>query len=131
MIYELDTPVVSALVTSDTLALHVSQSLAPLFSAFDPGNRLTTSRQIYNTALSDSLIMSGVSHSNHSVGSALTTSSVGLVSLLTGGAATTDTLEVRAYNGLYWGDWQSLSVAIGGSGPNPTPVWHRRRTSRG
>lgn len=122
VIYELDTPVVSTFVTSDTLALHSSQSLVPLFSAFDPGNRLITSWQVYGTALSDWLVVSGVSHSNHSAGSTLTTSSLGLVSLLAGGMATTDTLEVRAYNGLYWGDWQSLSVTIGGLGSNSTPV---------
>jgi hypothetical protein len=119
VIYELDTPVVSDLQSSDTLALLASQSLASLFSVTDPGNRSITEWQIYNTAASDLLAMGGVDYSDHSAASALTSSSLGSVSLVAGATQTSDTLEVRAYNGLYWGDWQSLAVTIAGTAPPP------------
>ena len=45
--------------------------------------------------------------------------SLGLVALLAGNTAGTDTLEVRASNGSYWGDWQSLAVTVGGGGTTP------------
>ena len=50
VIYELDTPVVSATVASDSLACLASQSLASLFTASDPVNRAITSWQAYDTA---------------------------------------------------------------------------------
>ncbi|HUB15378.1 MAG TPA: putative Ig domain-containing protein [Acetobacteraceae bacterium] len=112
VIYELDTPIVTTNVASDGLVSHASQSLGVLFSATDPGNKTITSWQIYDTATTDALILNGVDYSDHSAANALTASSLSAVSLLAGATATTDTLEVRAYNGNYWGDWDSLSVAI-------------------
>jgi hypothetical protein len=117
VIYELDTPIVSDLETADTLALLASQSLASLFSATDPGNRSITAWQVYDTAGTDMLALGGVDYSDHSATSALTAYSLGVVSLVAGATQTTDTLEVRAFNGLYWGDWQSLSATIAGAAP--------------
>ena len=51
-------------------------------------------------------------YSDHSAVTALTAASLGSVSLLAGATAITDTLAVRAFNGSYWGDWQSLAVTI-------------------
>lgn len=119
VVYELDTPVVSATVTSDTLAVLASQSLAPLFAAADPASRSITSWQAYDTAVTDSLLLNGIASAAHSAASALTAASLASVALKAGATATTDTLEVRAFNGLYWGDWQSLSVAVSGTAPPP------------
>ena len=112
VIYELDTPIVTADVSSDSLACYASQSLSVLFSAIDPANKTITSWQIYDTATSDDLVLNGSDYSDHSASDALTASSLAAVSLLAGSSPTTDTLEVRAYNGSYWGDWTSLGVAI-------------------
>jgi hypothetical protein len=132
VIYELDTPVVSDLETTDTLALLASQSLGSLFSAADPANRSITDWQVYNTASSDLLSLGGVDYSDNSASSALTATSLGLVSLVAGSTATTDTLEVRAFNGLYWGDWQSLAVTIAGTAPPPAapPVLESQTASQ-
>ena len=119
VIYQLDAPVVSDVVSSDTLARLASQSLAPLFSAADPGSRAITAWQVYDTATTDWLTLNGVNYGGHSAASALTASSLSQVSLLAGNTATTDTLEVRAYNGQYWGDWQWLAVTVSGSAPPP------------
>ncbi len=122
VIYELDTPIVTDSVSSDTLTSGASQSLASLFSATDPANKAITEWQVYDTATSDTLVTGGSSYSDHSAAAALTTTSLGLVSLDAGTTATTDTLEVRAFNGSYWGDWQSLNVAISAAGAASPPV---------
>ncbi len=112
VIYELDTPIVSARVSSATLACLASQGLASLFAATDPANKAIISWQIYDTAASDWLLLNGTKYSDHSAVTALTAASLGSVSLLAGATAITDTLAVRAFNGSYWGDWQSLAVTI-------------------
>ena len=112
VIYELDTPIVRDTVSSDTLACLASQSLASLFAATDPGNKAITSWQIYDTATSDMLSLNGTPSSDHSAASALTVASLSPVSLLAGATVTTDTLEVRAFNGSFWGDWESLDVTL-------------------
>jgi hypothetical protein len=122
VIYELDTPVVSATVASVCLAPLASQSLASLFSATDPANRAVTSWQAYDTAASDSLLLNGVVFVAHSAASAVTAASLASVALKAGATATTDMLEVRAFNGLYWGDWQPLSVAVSAPPPPVAPV---------
>jgi hypothetical protein len=112
VIYELDTPIVTAKVSSATLACLASQGLASLFAATDPANKAIVSWQIYDTASGDWLLVNGTKYSDHSAATALTAASLGSVSLLAGATATTDTLGVRAFNGSYWGDWQSLVVTV-------------------
>ena len=138
VIYELDTPIVTDTVSSDKLALGASQSLGSLFNATDPANRTITSWQVYDTASSDWLVVGGTKYSDHTAAAVLTTTSLASVSLLAGTAATTDTLEVRAFNGLYWGDWQSLAVTVAGSATavaapvlaaqTPTQTWTANKT---
>jgi hypothetical protein len=115
VIYELDTPIVSAAVSSDTLACLASQSLASLFTARNPSNRAIASWQIYDTAAGDKLVLGGTAYSDHSTASAMTVASLASVSLLAGAIAATDTVEVRAFNGGFWGDWQSLAVNVVGA----------------
>jgi Putative Ig domain len=122
VIYELDTPIITAAATFETLAYLASLSLGSLFSATDPANKAITEWQVYNTATSDALVLGGTEYSDHATSDALTAATLASVSLLAGSATTTDTLEVRAYNGSYWGDWDSLSVAIAGTAPTtPKP----------
>jgi hypothetical protein len=117
VIYELDTPIVTASESADALAFAATQNLGPLFSATDPANNAITEWQVYDTATSDFLVYDSTDLSDHSAGTALTVGSLGAVALLAGNIATTDTLEVRAYNGSYWGDWTSLGVAIAATAP--------------
>ena len=125
VIYELDTPIVSDLVTSDSLATTGRQSLAGLFTAADPASKAITEWQVYDSASTDSFVVNSATSTAHSASSALTVSSLSAVSLLAGSVATTDVLDVRAFNGSYWGDWQSLSVAVSASAvttPTTTPT---------
>ena len=112
VIYELDTPIVSAKVISDSLACNATQALSSLFAATDPANKAITEWQAYDTATNDLLVLSGIDYQDHSAASALTATSLSALSLLAGSTATSDTLEVRAYNGTYWGDWTSLAVGV-------------------
>jgi Putative Ig domain len=112
VIYELDTPVVSVLAASDTVDTDGSQSLAALFSATDPAGKAIASWQVYDTNSGDRFSLNGSSSSDHSAASALTVGSLSGLDLLAGTGAGSDTLEVRAFNGSYWGDWQSLAVSV-------------------
>jgi hypothetical protein len=122
VIYELDTPVVTATVSSVSLVAAASQSLGALFTASDPANNAITEWQVYNTASTDSLVLGGADYSDLSASDALSASALSAISLLAGSVSTTDTLEVRAYNGAYWGDWASLAVTVAGSASPPVLV---------
>jgi len=115
VIYELDTPIVADAAASGTLLVHASEVLGPLFTVTDPANKTITEWQVYDTASSDSLVVNGTGYGDHSAASALTAASLSSVSLLAGSIATTDTIEVRAYNGAYWGDWEALNLTITGT----------------
>ena len=117
VIYELDTPIVTDTVASDAIAANTSLGLGSLFTATDPANKAIVQWQVYDTAASDSLVMGGIVYHDHAATSALTTASLSSLSLLAGSTAAADTLEVRAYNGSYWGDWTSLGVAVSAPAP--------------
>lgn len=121
VIYELDTPIVTDTVVSASLAFRASDVLGSLFTATDPAGRSITEWQVYDTASTDVLMVGSTSYSDHTAGSALTAASLTSVSLLAGSVATTDTLDVRAYNGTYWGDWQTLTIAIAAPAPVLAP----------
>ena len=122
VIYELDTPVVTDKVASDSLAGGACQALTGLFAATDPAAKAITEWQVYDTAGSDALVLNGTDYEDHSAVSALTATSLSAVSLLAGSTQSTDTLEARAYNGSYWGDWTSLAVAVTAAAAAKPPV---------
>jgi hypothetical protein len=123
-IYELDTPIVSTLVSTDSLVSGTSQALSQLFTAADPASKSITKYQVYDTASTDSLTVSGAATSAHSASSAVTVGSLSQISLAAGTTACTDTVEVRACNGTYWGDWQSLDVSVVGVTTATTSAIH-------
>jgi hypothetical protein len=131
VIYELDTPIVTDTVSFCSLAFSASRILGSLFTATDPANKTITQWQVYDTASSDMLVLNGTNYSDHSASSALTVASLASVSLLAGAVAITDILEVRAYNGTWWGDWTSLNVGVMATAPSapvlqtqtPTQTW--------
>jgi hypothetical protein len=128
VIYELDTPIVSSSVASVSLGLRGSAALGSLFTAADPANNAITEWQVYDTSATDSLVLNGVAYADHSAASAMTVSSLALVSLLAGSTATNDTLEVCAFNGSYWGDWDALAVSVSGSNLSPPVLVHQTVT---
>jgi len=122
VIYELDTPIVADLVSSASLASGKTCSLSSLFSAKDPGTRAITGYQVYDTAASDTLLVNGSAASAHTAASAVTAGSLSSVLLDAGVTACTDTVDVRAFNGSYWGDWQTISVSVSAAAPAPAPA---------
>ncbi len=117
VIYELDTPTVTVSISAASLTVHATESLGSLFSATDPAGKAIAEWQVYDTSTADGLVLGGVDYADHSAASALAAASLASVSLLAGSAAGSDVLEVRAYNGSYWGDWTSLAVAV--TAPSP------------
>jgi hypothetical protein len=119
VIYALDTPVVAETSNSATLLTGKTLSLSSLFTATDPAKHAITSYQIYDTATTDSLSLNGVTKSAHSASAALTTTSLSGLSLVAGATPATDTVDIRASNGTYWGDWQTLAVTVNQAPPLP------------
>jgi hypothetical protein len=126
VIYEVDTPVVTTAVSSASIGYHTTEPLGPWFSATDPAGKAITQWQVYNTATSDAIEINGITYNYHSAAMALTTSSLSTVSLLADSTTITDVVEVRAYNGNWWGDWQALSVSIVPSVAPPPPTLTRQ-----
>jgi hypothetical protein len=117
VVYALDTPVVAALAAAAG-ALPASAvpgtplALSSLVKATDPFNTSVTSYQVYDS-LSGATIGSAAAHSAATAVTAASLSSLTL-NYTSGG---TDTVEVRAFNGTYWGDWQSVSVSVATPAP--------------
>ena len=111
VIYELDTPVVTATESTMPVTANGVQSAANLFSATDPGDKTITEWQIYSTSPQYAFEYNGVTYSDTSATAPLTVSSLNAVSLIDGpGTNSVGTVEARAFNGSYWGDWQSSNV---------------------
>jgi hypothetical protein len=111
VVYRLDTPMVTLPPGGTTLDyVNSPLNLAPYFLASPalPGESVVD-WQVYDTSASGSFELNGASMSAHDATSALTLGSLSGLSLqepATGG----DTVEARAFNGSYWGDWVGLGV---------------------
>ena len=117
VIYRLDTPVLTPL-TAIALSPYGSSLIGDSFSAQDPGGKPIVSYQVYDTgagAVQGSFSSDGVTAAAHSSASALTIAAASLANtrFSVGAYPGSDSLMVRAFNGAYWGDWQSIDVQVG------------------
>lgn len=113
VVYRLDTPVVTAAITSETLGTGASLSLSSIASGSDWANTQVTAFQVYQTASSDSLTVNGAALATaHSADTAATVSSLSDVQLQTGDQAADDSVVLRAFNGTSWGDWTTIGVTV-------------------
>ncbi len=119
VVYELDTPTVSDLVSGVALTEKGAKPLTGLFSVSNPlATQAITAWQVYDTSSVDAITLNGVSQTaDHSAATAATVASLSTVGLLAGNACGSDCIEVRAYNGAYWGDWQSLAATVTAPAP--------------
>ncbi|MBF0561142.1 MAG: putative Ig domain-containing protein [Alphaproteobacteria bacterium] len=125
VIYELDAPVITPTASSVTIGAKASAALAPMFSAVNPlATQAITQYQIYDTAASCTFSISGVTQSAITAATAITfnASALSTATFLTGTVAGSTTIDVRAYNGSYWGDWQAVSVVLSGKQAPPAAV---------
>jgi Putative Ig domain len=123
LVYELDCPIINIKTPVSSVAARGTEALAPQFSAINPmASQAITQYQFYDTAVSDSFLVGSANLSAHSAATAITVSAAALAAtdLLAGATTGGDTIEVRAYNGSYWGDWQSLQVNVRPSAAPPT-----------
>ncbi|MDR3522638.1 MAG: hypothetical protein P4L66_00895 [Acetobacteraceae bacterium] len=120
VVYELDCPVVTATSAAVSVVEGASVTLAADFSATNPkSGQSITQYQVYDTNAADTLTLSGVANKTAvSAATACTLTSLSGLALAAGGATGSDTVEVRAYNGSYWGDWTALTVSV----TAPVPV---------
>ena len=110
VIYRLDAPVITALAPVSITA-GASASFAGDLSVEDPGGKAIVSYQVYDTG-SGSFTAGGVTSSAHSSSAALTLTAAQMAAA-TFSAGASDSIMVRASNGSYWGDWQTLAVDVG------------------
>jgi hypothetical protein len=109
-VYRLDTPIITALAAPSTLHGGSSVTLDGLFSAADPAGKAITGYQVYDSASGNVFSVGGTQQSAHSAATAISVGSLGSIALVEATAGGSDVLEVRGFNGTYWGDWQSLTV---------------------
>jgi hypothetical protein len=109
-VYRLDTPIVTAQAAQATLADGSHLALSSLFTASDPVGKAVVSYQVYDSAAGNQFLVGGTLETAHSAATAITVGTLGAISLVGGTSSGGDTLEIRGFNGSYWGDWQALSV---------------------
>lgn len=114
VIYRLDTPTITVVSATQTVAASASVAFAGLFSASDWAGTAVTAYQAYETTAADSLVVNGIACTTDTSATACATvSSLSALGLLAGTTAGTDTLYLRALNaGGYWGDWTSTTLTV-------------------
>ncbi len=121
VIYELNTPVVTARSSQITVAAGSEATLSALFAASDPAGTAITAYQVYSTGGDGGLLVSGGATAAASAATAATVSTLSQVDLQAGAGSGSDAVEVRAFNGSYWGDWASLGVTVtAAASPGPS-----------
>lgn len=135
VVYELDCPIIRIITPTSRVAAGGSELLAPLFIASNPlASQSITQYQFYDCgtggAANDSFLLNGSNIFANSAADALTVSAADLsgLSLQAGSSAGVDTVDVRAFNGSYWGDWQKFTVNVVPQGPvvsaqTPDQTW--------
>ena len=109
-VYRLDTPVITAQGGQASLPTASALALAGLFTAADPAGKAITDYQVYDSAAGNVFTVDGAQQTAHSAGTAITVASLGAIALVGGTSSGGDVVEVRGFNGTYWGDWQAITV---------------------
>jgi hypothetical protein len=119
VVYQLDTPVCTP-VAALRMTVNSHAALAGDVTVSNPvASQAITEYQLYDTNSADTITVNGVAQSGaHSAAGACTVASLTGVLLNTGSTPGTDTIDLRAFNGLYWGDWATLAVTITPSAPD-------------
>jgi hypothetical protein len=117
VIYRLDTPIVTTPASGATALSGTPLALSSLISATDPASKSITEYQLYDSASGAHFTVAGLSETAQSAASAITVKTLSSVTL-SNTASGTDTVDARAYNGTYWGDWQTLTVTVAAFTPS-------------
>ncbi len=112
VIYRLDAPVIQ--VTAPMLLkAGDAAAVAPLLSTSDPAGKAITSYQVYTTG--SGLLQNGATMIDaHTAAAAalINASAMATMRYQAGAANGSDSITLRAFNGSYWGDWQTLPVSV-------------------
>lgn len=112
VIYRLDTPTIAAQTAPAAITLGNSEPLANLVRASDPVGHAIVRYQIYDSLAGATFLVPGAAPATaQSLSSAISLTSLSGVNLAYSQTGT-DMVEVRAFNGTYWGDWQALGVKV-------------------
>lgn len=113
VVYQLDTPVCTP-VAALSMTVSGRATLTSDITVSNPvASQAITEYQLYDTNSADTIAVNGLAQSGaHSAAGACTVTSLTGVLLNTGSTTGTDTIDLRAFNGLYWGDWAALAITI-------------------
>jgi hypothetical protein len=115
VIYALDTPVVTPKTATSAVGSTGRMNLGAIASVSDPAGRAVVQIQVYDRGSHLSFLQNGVAVKGVSAAHPVTAASLAAVTVVAGTDLTSDTLEVRATNGTYWGDWEPITVTAGGA----------------
>jgi hypothetical protein len=111
VIYALDTPVVTPVSASAASVGSTGRvSLGSLAAVTDPAGKAVTQIQVYDSGSHLSFLLNGVAETGITAAHPLTAASLAAVTVVAATGLSSDTLEIRASNGTYWGDWEALTV---------------------
>jgi hypothetical protein len=119
VIYRLDAPVVTV---TAPMAMHSGDgaAIAPLISTLDPAGKAITGYQVYSSGAGNLLANDALLVTAHSAATAVSIDAAAMAALAyKAGAAGSDSIMLRATNGSYWGDWQTIPVAVGSGVQSP------------
>jgi hypothetical protein len=114
VIYALDTPVVAQVGNAAALGSGGRVNLAQIASVSDPAGKAVVQIQVYDRGSHLSFLQNGVAVTGVSAAHPVTAASLAAVTVVASAGLTSDTLEVRATNGTYWGDWETIPVNAAG-----------------
>jgi hypothetical protein len=119
VIYALDTPVVAPVGNAAALGSGGRVNLAQIASVSDPAGKAVVQIQVYDRGSHLSFLQNGVAVTGVSAAHPVTAASLASVTVVASAGLTSDTLEVRATNGTYWGDWETITVTAAGVAAPP------------
>jgi hypothetical protein len=111
VIYALDTPVVRDEAGSESVRAGMTLSLSNGFSVSDPLHKSIAGFEVYLSNAAGILQVKGHAEAS-SVSAPVSVSLLSGLSFLAGDSPGSDQIELRAFNGAYWGDWQDLTVKV-------------------
>jgi hypothetical protein len=114
VIYALDTPVVTTAKAAIAIGSAGQVNLGSIAAVSDPAGKAVVQIQVYDTGAHLSFLQNGQAVTGVSAAHPVTAATLAAVTVVAGAGLTADTLEVRATNGTYWGDWQAITVKAAG-----------------
>jgi hypothetical protein len=122
VIYALDTPAIKDRFAVAALPPNSTASLSSLVLVTDPAGKAAIRFQAYETGNAMGLLLNGQLVAATTAAGSVSAASLTALSIATGTLTGAGLLEIRAFNGSYWGDWQTLPLQAGEPGSGSSQI---------